>query len=118
MLRNNEYYDFQAVLDNLYAESCNGRCFRNLMELIRKEENILLAYRNIKKNKGSHTKGVDGKTITYLSGLHPEELVTMVRNKLDNYFPQRVRRDSYHQGQIGAAMHPASSGASLRGKVL
>ena len=48
------------------------------MELIRKEENILLAYRNIKKNKGSHTKGVDGKTITYLSGLHPEELVTMV----------------------------------------
>lgn len=92
MLRNNEYYDFQAVLDNLYAESCNGRCFRNLMELIRKEENILLAYRNIKKNKGSHTKGVDGKTITYLSGLHPGELVTMVRNKLDNYFPQRVRR--------------------------
>ena len=92
MLRNNEYYDFQAILDNLYAESCNGRCFRNLMELIRKEENILLAYRNIKKNKGSHTKGVDGKTITYLSGLHPEELVTMVRNKLDNYFPQRVRR--------------------------
>ena len=66
MLRNNEYYDFQAVFDNLYAESCNGRCFRNLMELIRKEENILLAYRNIKKNKGSHTKGVDGKTITYL----------------------------------------------------
>lgn len=92
MLRNNEYYDFQAVLDNLYVESCNGRCFRNLMELIRKEENILLAYRNIKKNKGSHTKGVDGKTITYLSGLHPGELVTMVRNKLDNYFPQRVRR--------------------------
>jgi len=92
VLRNNEYYDFQAVLDNLYAESCNSRCFRNLMELIRKEENILLAYRNIKKNKGSHTKGVDGKTITYFSGLHPEELVAMVRNKLDNYFPQRVRR--------------------------
>lgn len=91
-LRNNEYYDFQEILDKLHIQSHNGKCFQNLMEIIQKEENILLAYRNIKNNKGSHTKGTDGKTIMYLSDMSSEELVIMVRSKLNNYFPQKVRR--------------------------
>ena len=62
-LRNNEYYDFQRVQDDLYAKSQNGYNFKNLMDKIVSEANILLAYRNIKKNTGSHTPGVDGKTI-------------------------------------------------------
>ena len=50
-LRNNEYYDIQQEFDDLYNKSKNGRKFKDLMTLICDERNILLAYRNIKKNK-------------------------------------------------------------------
>ena len=36
------------------------------MDLITSRENIQLAYRNLKKNDGSYTAGVDGKNIEYL----------------------------------------------------
>ena len=91
-LRNNEYYDFQETHDTLYADSRSNRKFHHLVEIIRREENILLAYRNIKNNTGSHTKGTDGRTISYLAKLAPEKMVSLVRRKLENYFPQRVRR--------------------------
>lgn len=61
VLRNAEYYDFQDVLDKLYADSEKGYQFKNLMVLIYSPENIMLAYRNIKKNSGSKTAGVDKK---------------------------------------------------------
>ena len=60
ILRNNEYYDIQYLLDDLYAKSKENKIFTNLMELILDERNILLAYRNIKKNKGSQTPGTNG----------------------------------------------------------
>ena len=63
-LRNAEYYDMQDVMDKLYEESCKGKSFHKLMHIITSENNILLAFRNIKNNKGSMTKGTDGKTIT------------------------------------------------------
>lgn len=50
-LRNNEYYDMQTAMDNLYEESKKGCTFTNLMPLIIEEDNILLAYRNIKKEQ-------------------------------------------------------------------
>ena len=50
-LRNNEYYNLQNEFDKLYEQSKNGKKFKNLLELIESEENIQLAYRNIKKNK-------------------------------------------------------------------
>ena len=53
-LRHAEYYDMQNIFDSLYAKSKNGYIFENLMDLILKRENILLAYRNIKNNTGSH----------------------------------------------------------------
>ena len=91
-LRNNEYYDFQKVQDDLYAKSQNGYIFKDLMSKIISEANILLAYRNIKKNTGSKTKGTDGKTIATLAKLEPKDLVLLVRRKLENYQPQKVRR--------------------------
>ena len=91
-LRNNEYYNLQQTFDNLYQQSQNGNKFRNIMEIIIQEENILLAYRNIKKNKGSRTQGVDGKNIELLAQMTTGELVTFVRNKLQNYFPKKVKR--------------------------
>ena len=66
-LRNAEYFDLQETLDRLYAKSAQGKCFTALMELVAADENILLAYRNISKNKGSKTAGTDGKTIRHLS---------------------------------------------------
>ena len=58
-LRNNEYYSMQDVLDDLYQKSKEKYRFTKLVEVISSRENILLAYRNIKKNKGSTTVGTD-----------------------------------------------------------
>lgn len=91
-LRNIEYYDFQKVLDKLYADSENSKEIKNLMGLITNPQNILLAYRNIKKNTGSKTAGVDKKTITHLEKWEPEKLIGYVQKRLDYYVPQAVRR--------------------------
>ena len=91
-LRNIEYYDFQEELDRLYADSENSKKFKNLMRLITSPQNILLAYRNIKKNTGSKTAGVDKKTITHLEKWEPEKLIGYVQKRLDYYVPQAVRR--------------------------
>ncbi|WP_226800804.1 group II intron reverse transcriptase/maturase [Aliarcobacter butzleri] len=91
-LRNNEYYQMQDIQDRLYMQSSKGTKFTHLMEIITSEKNILLAYRNIKKNSGSNTKGVDGKNISHLASLEPETLIKLVQNKLKNYFPNKVRR--------------------------
>ena len=91
-LRNIEYYDFQEVLDKLYADSENSKKFTDLMGLITCPQNILLAYRNIKKNTGSKTAGVDKKNITYLEKWEPEKLIRYVQKRLDYYVPQPVRR--------------------------
>ena len=62
-LRHSEYYDMQPVFDKLYADSKHGKIFTGLMEIISCEENIRLAYRNIKRNGGSNTAGTDKLTI-------------------------------------------------------
>lgn len=91
-LRNNEYYDIQQEFDDLYNKSKNGRKFKDLMTLICDERNILLAYRNIKKNKGSKTKGTNSSTIIDLGEEKPQELIGYVKDRLRNYIPQSVRR--------------------------
>lgn len=58
-LRHAEYYGMQDTFDELYQKSQNGEVFENLMDLILSRDNILLAYRNIKANKGSYTAGTD-----------------------------------------------------------
>lgn len=80
------------VLDGLYAKSKAGYSFRSLMKIIMSRDNILLAYRNIKKNRGSHTKGTDGSTITTWAAMQPDEMVDHIRGKLGNYFPKSIRR--------------------------
>ncbi|MCT7473525.1 group II intron reverse transcriptase/maturase [Aliarcobacter cryaerophilus] len=91
-LRNNEYYQMQDIQDRLYMQSSKDTKFTHLMEIITSEKNILLAYRNIKKNSGSNTKGADGKNISHLASLEPETLIKLVQNKMKNYFPNKVRR--------------------------
>ena len=100
-LRNAEYYDWQETLDGLYAQSMASKTFTALMTLVTAEENILLAYRNISKNKGSKTAGTDGKTIRYLSKFTNENLVRYVRKRLEMYQPQPVRRVEIPKGDTG-----------------
>ena len=91
-LRNNEYYDMQDVFDKLHEEACKNKSFHDLMRIISCENNILLAYRNIKNNKGSKTKGTDGRTIQHYKDWTEEAFVKYFQNKLENYHPKSVRR--------------------------
>ena len=91
-LRNAEYYTFQDTQDKLYDDSRKGKTFKHLIELIALPQNIMLAYRNLKKNPGSGTAGTDNRTIKNLAKLSEERLVQMVQRKLEWYVPQKVRR--------------------------
>ena len=97
-LRNIEYYDYQDVLDSLYSDSTQSKQFNNLLGLVTSPENIKLAYRNIKKNHGSKTAGVDKKTITHLEKWVTEKLIGYVQKRLDYYVPQPVRRVEIPKG--------------------
>lgn len=91
-LRHMEYYDMINIFDGLYAKSKNGESFVNLMKIISSENNIKLAYRNIKRNTGSKTAGTDKLTIADLENLSPEEFVSIVQKKLKWYKPKMVKR--------------------------
>ena len=91
-IRNAEYYDMQKVFDELYADSKKGCHFRNLVEIIKSPENIKLAYRNMRKNSGSKTAGMDKKTISDLNKWTKSALIAHVQRRLDWYTPNAVRR--------------------------
>lgn len=91
-LRHSEYYDMQPLFDKLYADSKKGKVFNDLVRIIGWEENIRLAYRNIKRNGGSNTAGVDKLTIKDIEKLSVEQYVSVVQRKLMFYKPKPVRR--------------------------
>ncbi len=82
----------QNCLDKLYAKSKQGDVFTNLVEIISSEENIRLAYRNIKRNSGSQTSGVDKLSIKDIERLSAKKLVEIIQRKLKFYKPKPVRR--------------------------
>jgi len=82
----------QNCLDNLYSQSVNGHNFYDLMNIIRSNENIRLAYRNIKRNTGSKTAGFNQLTIEDIKYLSVEEVIDKVQNMLQSYNPEKVRR--------------------------
>lgn len=91
-LRHLEYYDLQRTFDELYEKSQKGHKFSNLFEIIASDENIKLAYRNIKRNKGSKTAGVDGLTIKNVKKLSKEKFLEIIKKKLAWYSPKAVKR--------------------------
>lgn len=91
-LRNNEYYDIQDDFDFLYRQAKRNMAFTDLISLIVDERNIKLAYRNIKKNKGSMTRGTDRLTIKKWENSNPDTYINYVKSRIMNYFPQKVRR--------------------------
>lgn len=86
------YYDMTRITDKLYAQSKNGNNFYKLYNLIICEDNILLAYRNIKRNTGSNTKGTDGKTVKDYANMSMDEMIQTVQKRLANFQPMSVRR--------------------------
>lgn len=91
-IRHMEYYGLQNVFDDLYSDSSKNKTFSNLLELITSRENIKLAYRNIKGNKGSHTAGVDGRTMKHLSKLNEEQYISLIQKQFHWYKPRPVKR--------------------------
>ena len=88
----------QSVFDELYENSLAKCEFKNLISIITAEENIRLAYRNLKKNAGSRTPGTDGKTIADLAKMSEPELIGFVQQKFNWYQPQSVRRKEIPKG--------------------
>lgn len=72
--------------------------FTDLMDIISSEENIGLAYRNIKTNKGRKTAGVDGKTIDNIKNQNIEYLVAHIQKSFEWYTPNKVRRVEIPKG--------------------
>lgn len=92
ILRYNEYYNIQSTFDNLYKQSKEGSSFKHLFEIISSRENILLAYRTIKRNTGSKTAGTNCHNIKTWETKDIEEYITYIQTRLNNYIPQPVRR--------------------------
>lgn len=68
------------------------------MKIISSSENIGLAYRNIKVNKGSKTAGVDGKTIDNIKNWDIEKLISSIQKSFEWYIPNKVRRVEIPKG--------------------
>lgn len=129
-LRNAEYYDLQATFDKLYLESKNGKTFTKIMPIILSENNIRLAYRNLKRNSGSKTAGTDNKTIKDLETWKEPDLVRCAQTAGMVHPPARAqggnrkgqREDPspgnpYYPRPAYPAMLPASSGTHLRSEI-
>lgn len=92
-LRYWDYYNMTETYTDLYEKAKDGKSFSFLFNIVTSRENILLAFRTIKSNRGSMTPGTDGKTIADLKELTENDLVTEVKMKLQNYQPKKVRRE-------------------------
>ncbi len=91
-LRHAEYYDMTETFDELHAMSVAKSNFKNLMKFIIDDNNIFLAYRNIKKNKGSATAGYDGVTIKDIEKLACGDFLTIIKRRFKDYRPRKVKR--------------------------
>ncbi|MED3993065.1 group II intron reverse transcriptase/maturase [Priestia aryabhattai] len=90
--RYSDYYDMTPIFDELYQKSSKNKKFKKLMDVIQSDNNIKLAFRMIKSNTGSKTAGTDGLTIQNIKENNIDEYVEQVRNKLNNFSPDEVRR--------------------------
>lgn len=78
-IRYAEYYNMVEIQDELYRQGMMKKKFYHLMPIIASPQNIRLAYRNLKNNKGSNTPGVDGKTFADYAKLEDVELIRKVQ---------------------------------------
>ncbi len=91
-LRNNEYYCMQEEFDVLNKRSKNNYVFHDLMKYINEENNIRLAYRNIKNNDGSKARGLSGKNMDFISNMKFYKYLKNTKKQLENYTPSMIKR--------------------------
>nr|WP_240481992.1 group II intron reverse transcriptase/maturase [Enterococcus pernyi] len=91
-LRHNEYYGTQEVYDGYYQRAKKREKFTDLMKDILSRDNLLLAFRNIKHNKGSMSPSLDKKTMKDVAKLSEEEYLIKLSKMARNYRPHLVRR--------------------------
>ena len=91
-LRHSEYYDMTETFDRLYEASQNQEIFTDIMSVIMSDENIMLAYRNIKKNKGSNTKSIDKQTIKDIGIMSEKDFLSVIKEMFFCYKPRAVKR--------------------------
>jgi RNA-directed DNA polymerase len=91
-LRYWDYYNMTDTFTDLHQRAKNKEKFHYLYDIITSRNNILLAYRTIKSNKGSKTPGTDGKTILDIEKRTENELIEEIQKQLKNYRPKKVRR--------------------------
>ena len=85
-------YNMDGVRFALYEQSKAGMSFNNLSKLVICPENILLAYKNVRGNKGAKTPGTDDLTMEDVNKLTAEEVIETVQSKFNWYNPKAVRR--------------------------
>lgn len=91
--RHKQYYEFTGIQNDLFQRSREGtKIFKNLLEIVISDENILLAYRQVKSNTGSKTPGTDDQTILDLAKIDQEKFIHHMRNLVLSYTPKSVRR--------------------------
>ena len=75
----------------------------NLMELILSQDNIMLAYRNIKSNTGSYTAGTDHQNIGDIGKLPPSVVIEKVRKIVTGsqhgYRPKTCKAERHSETQ-------------------
>jgi len=90
--------NLRSILDYLYTttkqviDKSQLPKFKNLLEIAKSEITIITAIHNIKSNHGSKTAGTDGVIIPDILEQQYPEVITMVKNALDNYNPYLLRR--------------------------
>ncbi len=90
--RKAEYYGLETLFRELNQKSEQGIHFHKLMAYVSNPRNIKLAYRNIKRNKGSQTPGTDKMIMKEISEMGEESFVKKIQKILEDYTPQTVRR--------------------------
>lgn len=91
-LRNNEYYCMQELFDFLYSKSQKGQYFYSLTQYIMSDNNLRLAYRNIKTNNGSKTCGLNGKNMSFIGSMKLWNYLKETKEIIANYTPSMVKR--------------------------
>ena len=91
-LRNNEYYCMQELFDFLYSKSQKECYFYTLTDYIMGDDNLRLAYRNIKTNNGSKTNGLSGKNMTFIGKMVMWKYLKEIKNIITNYNPSIIKR--------------------------
>lgn len=100
---NADMYNMEGVQFALYEQSKNGKNFNNLAKLVMRTENIVMAYKNVKANKGAKTPGTDGLTIDDVKATDPviiQELLEMLKLNKEQLKKLNKLREMYGTKEI------------------